>query len=204
MRKPILCLDFDGVIHSYDSGWKGADVIPDAAVPGAIQFIDSAVNEFTVSVYSSRSGQPNGIMAMQFWLKLNLYRELDENRANEIFELIEWPTEKPPALVTIDDRALTFTGEWPSLAAIKGFKPWNKVDHLATEEGCAHCIHCQLMRDQLERERIGMPSLMKEAQAIVEEKFLFKKFIDGTPLENDIAVWMAEFAQEKINQGMKR
>jgi hypothetical protein len=28
MGKPILCLDFDGVLHSYSSGWKGADVIP--------------------------------------------------------------------------------------------------------------------------------------------------------------------------------
>jgi hypothetical protein len=32
MTKPILCLDFDGVIHSYSSGWKGADVIPDPPV----------------------------------------------------------------------------------------------------------------------------------------------------------------------------
>ena len=39
MSKPILCLDFDGVIHSYASGWKGADVIPDAAVPGAMEFL---------------------------------------------------------------------------------------------------------------------------------------------------------------------
>jgi hypothetical protein len=34
MRKPILCLDFDGVLHSYTSGWKGAAVIPDPPVPG--------------------------------------------------------------------------------------------------------------------------------------------------------------------------
>ena len=28
MSKPILCLDFDGVLHSYTSGWRGAR-IPD-------------------------------------------------------------------------------------------------------------------------------------------------------------------------------
>jgi len=42
MSKPILCLDFDGVIHSYSSGWKGADVIPDPPVPGAFDFIRRA------------------------------------------------------------------------------------------------------------------------------------------------------------------
>lgn len=200
MKKPILCLDFDGVIHSYVSGWQGADVIPDAAVPGAVEFLDRAVTEFTVAIYSSRSGQPNGICAMQFWLKLNLYRAVDQARADEIFALVEWPTEKPPALVTIDDRAITFTGQWPSIATLKSFKPWSKVDHPAKHDGCDHCIHSQLMRQQKDRECDGLPSLMKEAQAIVEQKFLFPKFIDGTPLANDIAVWMAEFAAQKLEE----
>ncbi|WP_445677658.1 hypothetical protein [Pseudomonas putida] len=148
MNKPILCLDFDGVLHSYESGWKGADVIPDAAVPGAIEFLDRAVNEFSVAIYSSRSGQPNGICAMQFWLKLNLYRAVEQARADEILAAIEWPTEKPPALVTIDDRAITFTGEWPSIEALKSFRPWNKPVQAPAEQrdGCAHCIHCQLKR----------------------------------------------------------
>ena len=39
---------------------------------------------------------------------------------------IEWPTEKPPAMVTIDDRALTFDGTWPEIEDLLAFQPWNK------------------------------------------------------------------------------
>jgi hypothetical protein len=38
--------------------------------------------------------------------------------------------------------------------------------------------------------------LWKEADEIVRGKTMWKRFIDGTPLANDIAVWMADFAQQ--------
>jgi hypothetical protein len=38
--------------------------------------------------------------------------------------------------------------------------------------------------------------LLKQAEEVVRSKPLWKKYIDGTPLANDIAVWMASFAQE--------
>ena len=41
-------------------------------------------------------------------------------------------------------------------------------------------------------------ALNKEADEIVRGKVLWKRHIDGTPLSNDIACWMADFAEEKL------
>lgn len=123
-NKPILCLDFDGTIHAYTSGWKGADVIPDPPVDGAFQFLESASEQFEVHVYSARSGLPGGIDAMQAWFLRHGW-EADEagKPAN-----ITFPTSKPPAHVSIDDRALTFIGTWPTIRSLVGFRPWNDLD----------------------------------------------------------------------------
>ena len=131
MSKPILCLDFDGVIHSYESGWKGADVVPDPPVPGALEFMYDALDHFSVHVFSSRSNQTGGIDAMKNWMHKWAAALLGEGRFEDDpmlcwLERITYPTEKPPALLTIDDRALTFDGTWPSMQTIKEFKPWNK------------------------------------------------------------------------------
>ncbi|WP_299671740.1 hypothetical protein [uncultured Roseobacter sp.] len=128
-NKPILCLDFDGVIHSYTSGWQGADVVADPPVPGAIEFICDAISLFDVHIFSSRSNQPGGIEGMQEWLAEALAKYFDDAPAdfeNFAREAITWPTSKPPAMVTIDDRAITFTGEFPDPQSLLDFKPWNK------------------------------------------------------------------------------
>lgn len=150
--KPILCLDFDGVLHSYKSGWKGAAVIPDNPVPGALEFVVTALDRFRVAILSSRSHQWGGKRAMKRWLHHHLcalewpnggipdwwsdrvmrtafadpWPDEVSHAADLVIREIEWPWFKPPALVTIDDRALTFTGAWPALADIQAFKPWNK------------------------------------------------------------------------------
>lgn len=124
--KPILCLDFDGVIHSYTSGWKGAAIIPDPPVPGALAFMLGALHHFDVVIFSSRSHQPGGLKAMRLWLREHAGQTWYETPAGPGLEDVRFTTEKPPALVTIDDRALTFTGEWPELTTLLAFKPWNK------------------------------------------------------------------------------
>lgn len=127
MKKPILCLDFDGVIHSYTSRWQGADVIPDAPVEGAIAFMLGALAKFDVTIFSSRSNQKGGIDAMRAWLKGHAGNCWYESPCGPGIEDVRFVTEKPPAMVTIDDRALTFTGEWPNVDALLAFKPWNKA-----------------------------------------------------------------------------
>lgn len=127
-KKPILVLDFDGVLHSYTSGWQGADVIADPPVDGAMEFLFYAVDHFRVAIFSSRSNQRGGIRAMKKWLDKHLkeYWGAHQTIADDIFCAIEWPTEKPAAMITIDDRAITFTGEWPDVKTLLNFKPWNK------------------------------------------------------------------------------
>jgi hypothetical protein len=126
MGKPILCLDFDGVIHSYTSGWKGADVIPDPPVDGAIAFMLGAMNHFDVVIFSSRSNQAGGIPAMRNWLKKHAQACWYPTPDGPGLEDVVFTSEKPPAMVTIDDRALTFDGTWPAIETLKAFQPWNK------------------------------------------------------------------------------
>ena len=120
----ILCLDFDGVIHQYTSKWEGPTRIPDPPVPGVFDFMKEATKHFEIHIFSSRSHQPGGIRAMKDWLLFYLHEEY----VNIPYwcDFLHWPETKPPAFLTIDDRALTFTGVWPLMKDLQAFKPWNK------------------------------------------------------------------------------
>lgn len=132
--KPILCLDFDGVCHSYTSGWQGANVISDSPVSGLFEFLDQAKEVFDIQIFSSRSNQPGGLEAMREWFadwftEYMLIKQPElKGKWTEFFcpDWLSFPTEKPAAFLTIDDRAITFTGKWPDIETLKSFKPWYK------------------------------------------------------------------------------
>jgi hypothetical protein len=126
-RKPILCVDFDGVIHSYKSGWQGPARIDDEPVPGAIQFLYEALQAFRVCIFSSRSNSQAGIDAMQNYVALHAAKYTGYvHDFKRWWEDIEYPTNKPSAFVTLDDRALNFSGVWPSISLLLNFKPWHE------------------------------------------------------------------------------
>ena len=119
--KRSICIDFDGVLHAYTSGWQGIHVAADPPVPGALTWLRELIGAQDIQpcIYSSRSKDPRGKACMINWL-YNHGMSMDE------VAQLAFPTEKPAAWLTIDDRAICFEGTFPRLDVIRAFKPWNK------------------------------------------------------------------------------
>lgn len=114
--KPVLVLDFDGVLHSYISGWQGAETIPDPPVSGAVEFCIEALQYFNIIIVSSRCNQVGGYQAINNWLAKWKFPALRVSKDGS----------KPAAFLTLDDRAVTFEGKWPNLQELMNFTPWYK------------------------------------------------------------------------------
>lgn len=95
-----LCLDFDGVLHSYTSGWVGHDEVADGPVPGAVQACHDLVEAgWRLYVLSSRER----LEPVAAWLAKHEFPPMMLTRT------------KPIAVAYIDDRAVRFEGDWPSI-----------------------------------------------------------------------------------------
>lgn len=133
MDKLTICVDFDGVIHSYERGWQDGKIYG-TVVPGFFEWVERVRDHFKIVIYSSRSNTDEGVTAMGLWLheQRNTWIMAGGQRnPAEVLEM-EFAHEKPPAFLTIDDRAIRFEGDWdaPELAptALRDFKPWMQRD----------------------------------------------------------------------------
>lgn len=114
-----VCLDFDGVIHQYNSRWISAATIEDAPVTGAFDFIQECLDSgFQIVINSTRCKTPEGREAMRRWFS-------DYGCKN--LKYLAFLDYKPPAVIYIDDRGFRFEGTFPSMDYIKHFTPWNKT-----------------------------------------------------------------------------
>jgi histidinol phosphatase-like enzyme len=112
-----IALDFDGVLSDY-TGWKGHSAPLDPPVDGAIQAIQDYQDAgFEVVIYTTRADSTKSIMRIFTWL---MEHGLERHRA----EQIKITNFKPPAIVYLDDRAICFTGKFPSVEDLKNFKTW--------------------------------------------------------------------------------
>lgn len=109
-----VLFDFDGVINSYKSGWEGYGIISDPPVEGIKEAIDEIRSKgYKVVIFSSRCSTLRGEVAVEEYL---------EEHNIVVDDIVDV---KPPAIVMIDDRAITFDGKANTLLEkIENFKTW--------------------------------------------------------------------------------
>lgn len=117
--KKTICLDFDGVIHSYRSGWKGITNIPDPPTIYCGYNLRKMIERgYELVIHSTRCKNWRGRRAIRKWMK------------EFHLPVLKVVKKKPPAFITVDDRAITFGGIWcETLRDIEAFEVWNKKEN---------------------------------------------------------------------------
>lgn len=114
--KGTIVFDFDGVIHKYSKGWSDGTIY-DKPNKNVVEVIDKLrANGYIVDIVSTRSSTMEGAKSIQAWL---------EKYGIEVDHIL---SEKPPALVYIDDRSICFDPKDKNLYnEIIEFKPYSKT-----------------------------------------------------------------------------
>lgn len=117
-KRYTLAVDCDGVLHSYTSGWQGANSLPDPPVEGAIDWLNDIVQHFEVVILTTRGDQEGGNVAVLYWLREHGYTGPD----------LLITSRKVPALMYVDDRGWRFEGpgSFPTADQVHQARPWNK------------------------------------------------------------------------------
>jgi len=102
-----VCVDLNGVLDQY-TGWKGEGHM-DPPRPGADRFLAELVEDYRVVILTTQPAE-----RVWEWLReYGLDRWVDEVTDR-----------KPPAVVYVDDRAVTFRGNFEeTLREIRAFRP---------------------------------------------------------------------------------
>lgn len=119
VSEKIVCMDVDGVLHSYTTPYKNPTTIPDPPVKGAKEFCQQLLDKgYQVYVLSSRCSYTGGLEAVTEWLKK---WGIPYTRVVRT---------KPPAYVSVDDRAICFKGEFSTdlMKQIDEFKTYRALN----------------------------------------------------------------------------
>ena len=101
-----ICLDFDGVIHSFTSQWINEDVIPDKPITGCREALASIkAMGAQIYIHSTRCHCQIGRKAIANYM----------TKHHLAFDAIV--EHKPIADLYIDDRAILFSGDWHKVMA---------------------------------------------------------------------------------------
>lgn len=95
----------------------------------------------------------------------------------------------------MSERAAVQAAEPHILSALQQAQAPPQTCRVIHASGCdGECSEQAQPRPEIET--LDYVAMLKKAKAHVQASPLYRRFIEHTPLENDIAVWMADFAQE--------
>jgi hypothetical protein len=158
-ERKTVAVDFDGVIHSYTSGWQGADVIPDPPIEGAIEFLNEVIEEFTLVIFTTRAGDEEARRAIMAWLMEHGFKG----------EYVEITNVKGPAIFYLDDRAWRFRGRFPTLSQIKRAYPWRVGEPLPGERARSKQQKGRRTIGELERKLGERKARERQMKAAIQE-----------------------------------
>jgi len=106
-KEKSIALDFDGVIHSYKSGWTG-DVPKDPPMEGVREAMEKLIKDgWVLKILSTRK-------------KENIEKYLKEHDLDQFISGVY--NTKIPAQIYLDDRGVHFSNWDDALQDIKNFK----------------------------------------------------------------------------------
>ena len=115
-KRKVVCMDFDGVIHSNRKRWVGTHVINDVPVPGAKEGIAELRLTYRVIVYSGRCRVEGAAQVIEKWLVQH----------GILVDAVV--SVKPNADYFVDDKAVCFGGDWSQLKEdVKSFRHWQSA-----------------------------------------------------------------------------
>ncbi len=110
MHKRTILIDLDGVLNTYTGAYQEGYIPPISS--GAKEFLEGLAGDFDLKLFTTRP-----VQLAEKWL-------IDNNVANFFSDITNI---KKTAWLIIDDRCLTFEGDFEKLALqINDFKPWYK------------------------------------------------------------------------------
>lgn len=127
---PTLAVDFDGVIHSYEHGWRDGSIYGDF-LPGAMPALLDLMNRYAVFIHTTRN--PKQVAR---WIERTSGHNLDCVTYTglpttwQLWRTGFWNVQgvllvtrrKLPAVAYIDDRGIRFENWDQALADLKGFE----------------------------------------------------------------------------------
>lgn len=103
MANRTVALDFDGCLHPYTDGWTGHTPAAEPPSAGAVDFLVMCKSRgFDVVVFSCRARDVDGLNGIRAWL-------IEHGLAGLVADVTY---EKPLAFAYVDDRAVSFRGDW--------------------------------------------------------------------------------------------